>query len=265
MKNISILLCLPPVRASHPGPRTHRNRQGLLKKSAMLLGLMTGLCVYSQTNTASVSGSIGKCQVWGYPYTLYNTAGASQIVNDGITVTVDQDRNIGAVNLAGSGAMSLSGANGITLSGSGGEINCRWDIPAGGSYTIVNNDGNPNTAIDRNIGTFFTAPYNGNYGWIRNTGWSASLSGAFLNGSINLRRNSDGTSSSIYYRNEAGSCGLLAPPAQAENWDNTLGPIPLTAGVGISYTIGTGYADSSGCTNTTLNATRGSAIVVYMN
>ena len=270
MKKSSILLNLPPAplaRASRLCPRTHWKRPGVWKKTGILLALMTGLCAYGQTNTASVSGNIGKCEVWGYPYTLYNTAGASQTVNDGITVTVDQNRNIGAVNLTGSGAMNLSGANGITLSGAGGEINCRWDIAAGGSYTIVNNDGNPDTNVDRNIGNFFTAPYNGNYGWVRGTGWTASLSGANLNGSINLRRSSDGVpvASSIYYRNEAGSCGLLAPPSQGEIWRNSFGSISLAAGNSLFYSIGTGYDNAPGCTNTTLNATRGSAIVVYMN
>lgn len=238
----------------------------IIKQLPAVILLITGsMALQAQGNTASVSGNIGKCEVWGYPYTLYNSSGASQTVNNGITVTVDQNRNIGAVNLTGSGAMNLSGTNGITLSGSGGEINCRWDIAGGGSYTMVNNDGNSDTNVDRNIGTFFTAPYNGNYGWVRDSGWAASLSGAYLNGSVNIASNAGGPGSSFYYRNQAGSCGLLAPPAQAETWYDSFGPIPLTAGTGISYTIGTGYSNGSGCTNTTLNVTRGSAIVVYMN
>lgn len=236
-----------------------------MKKNLIVLFLGLAGTGFGQTNTAVTSGSIGKCAVWSYPYTLYNSSGASQTVNNGVTVTVDQNRNIGAVNLTGTGAMDMSGTNGITLSGSGSEINCRWDIGGGGSYAITNNDGMNTTANPRNIGTFFTAPYTGDYFWVKGAGWSASLSGSYLNGSVTLRKDATGSEATVFYQNQAGSCGLLGGSDTPAFWNNSFGLIPLSAGNTMSYMIGTGYTSSPACANSRLDVTKGSAYMVFEN
>jgi hypothetical protein len=233
--------------------------------SALILMMTVNIKVLSQTNTAGASGSIGKCGVWGYPYTLYNTGSASQIINNGVTVTVDQDRNIGAVNLSGSGALSMSGTNGITLSGSGTQINCRWDISGGGSFTMVNNDNVAGSSPGRNLGAFFTAPYTGNYYWFRDAGWSASVTGAYLNAGIRIRNDSNGLDASFFYQNQAGSCGTVGSGGQPPEWSDGYGPISMSAGNTLSYTIGTVYTNNPSCNNTTLQLSRGSAVVVLDN
>lgn len=234
-------------------------------KLVFLLLIMGSTEFRAQSNTAVTSGSIGKCAVWNYPYTLYNNSGASMNIDSGINITVDQNRNMGAVNLSGSGAMDMSGANGITLSGSAAEINCRWDISGGGSYTIVNNDGINTSANPRNIGTFFTAPYTGDYFWVKGTGWSASLSGSYRNGSVTLRKDATGSEATVFYQNQAGSCGLLGGSDTPAFWNDSFGLLPLTAGGTLSYTIGTGYTNRSDCNNATLNVTKGTAMMVFEN
>lgn len=246
------------------------------KKVTPLLALLAGSLLSAQGNTAIASGSIGKCAVWDYPYTLYNNSGASQTVNNGITVTVDQNRNIGSVNFSGNGAMDMSGSNGITLSGSGGDLNCRWDLPGYGNHVITNNNGNfsinslGQSAISYDSGAIFAAPYAGNYRWQLGSGWSASMSGSYLNGSLGVRRETKDYYGTVFSQNEAGSCGLSNPSSttQAATWfPNTYGggPLVLTAGQNIYYSAATTYRSSGGCTSTQLNFTIGTATLYFEN
>ncbi|WP_294317791.1 hypothetical protein [uncultured Chryseobacterium sp.] len=223
----------------------------------------------TNTNVATSSGNIGKCAVWGYPYTLYNSSGAYQGISNGVTVTVDQNRNIGGVVLAGTGALNFSGSNGITFSGSGTEITCRWDINSSGSYSVVNNNNNSTANSPVNLGVFFTAPYSGDYGWIRDTtsssAWSASVSGAYLNGNITVMRDSDNAGSSLFYQDQPGNCGSLPGTTNtAALWNNSF-LISMTAGTTLSYRAGTAYQNTPGCNNTTMNFTLGKANVVFIN
>lgn len=226
--------------------------------------------MYGQSNTAVASGSIGKCAVWNYPYTLYNNAGASQTVNDGVTVTVDQDRSIGAINLSGSGAMDLSASNGITLSGSGGEINCRWELGNYGSHTIVNNNGTFTTnskgqpTISFATASFFTAPYAGVYRWTIGAGWGASMSGAKLNGGIGIQKQGYDYFGNIFYQNQSGSCAVTGT-IQGPTWSSPLTPITLTAGQNLNYAANTAFTSGSSCNDTTLNFTIGTATLFYEN
>lgn len=235
-----------------------------MKKNLIILFFGLAGTGFGQTNTAITSGSIGKCKVWNYPYTLYNTSTASQTVNNGVTVTVDQDRNIGAVNLIGSGAMDMSGSNGITLSGSGAQITCRWDISRTDSHTLVNNNGNSSAAYFQNWGTFFTAPYSGNYLWLRGSGWSASMSGPVLNGTIKIFKNNDGlVYKNIFYQNQSNTCTASAedPPS----WENSIGPITMNPGETLQYGSRTQYNEIPACTGATLSATAGNATLMYDN
>ena len=89
----------------------------MMKINFILLFLVLSVGTCGQSNTAVISGNIGKCGVWDYPYTLYNTAAASQTVNNGVQVTVDQDRNIGAINLThmtAGGTLSYATETGYT-------------------------------------------------------------------------------------------------------------------------------------------------------
>lgn len=228
-------------------------------KFFFFLMLAAGTMAPAQSNTAVASGSIGKCAVWNYPYTLYNTSGASQTVGDGVTVTVDQDRNIGAVNLSGAGALSMSGSNGITLSGSGSEINCRWDVNRNESYTIVNDN------TRRSYGPVFTLPYTGAYSWHMGTGWAASVSGAYLGGFITLRPADMSDGVTIYGRNQAGSCGMIMNPEIPETWKSTWAINARPAGTNIYYTAWSGWSNNPSCSSTTLNFTLGNAQIYYEN
>lgn len=236
-------------------------------KFFFFLMLAAGAMAPAQSNTAVASGSIGKCAVWNYPYTLYNTSGASQTVGDGVTVTVDQDRNIGAVNLSGAGALSMSGSNGITLSGSGSEINCRWDANRSGNYSVVNNSGSTTAnSFPLNTGTFFTAPYAGQYIWQLGSGWSASLSGAYLNGVVALFKDGTSQSSYVFAQSQSGTCGQASgTTTMAPTWRSQISPISLTANQTLSYRAGTGFSTNSSCNNTTLNFTLGNATMLYDN
>ena len=231
-----------------------------MKKNYFLLIFGSGFCMYGQSNTAVASGSIGKCAVWNYPYTLYNNAGASQTVNDGVTVTVDQDRSIGAINLAGSGAMDLSGANGITMSGFGGDINCRWEIPYSQAGMISGSD--PVSVYFSS--PVFTAPYSSSYRWFRGSGWSASIAGSFLTGSLNTVVNSNSAWQRFYFRNEAGSCGLLYYPAVPATWKDAL-QISLNSGDTLSYVATVAYSTSSSCNTTSMSYTLGNATLLLEN
>ncbi len=246
------------------------------RKIGVLLIVLAGSLVEAQSNTAVASGSIGKCSVWDYPYTLYNNSGATQTVNDGITVTVDQNRNIGAMNLSGSGTLVMSGSSGITLSGSGGDTSCRWDIPGYGSHSITNNGGvfSNNSLGQSNIsydsGAVFTAPYAGNYRWAQGSGWSASISGSYLNGALGVRREGKDYFGTVFSQDQAGTCGFAgsSSTAQAPTWfPNTYGggPLVLTAGQRIYYSASTAYRSSGGCTATQMNFTIGTASLFYEN
>lgn len=236
-----------------------------MKKNLIILFFGLSGTGFGQTNTAITSGSIGKCKVWDYPYTLYNNATASQTVNNGVTVTVDQDRSIGAVNFNGTGGMEMSGANGITLSGSGGEINCRWDIPAYGDHTIVNNTGVA-TNDPLLLATAFTAPYAGKFVW-RNNGstWNAGMSGAYLNGNIALS-NSSGAGFSIFSQDEPGTCGTApgGTGTKPVKWTGAI-LVNLVVGGTLSYRAGTGYSTDPGCADTEMTCTIGTAFVTYEN
>lgn len=218
-----------------------------------------------QSNTAVSSGSIGKCGVWGYPYTLYNRSAATQNVGDGITVSVDQNRTIGAVVLSGSGALSLTGSNGITMSGASAEITCRWDIDRSDSHTVVNNDGNPDiTNHFQNWGTFFTAPYMGDYIWLRSSGWAASMSGGILNGGVRVVKNNTKSSSySIFFQNENGSCPAVGT-VMAATWDDYL-IFSMNPGDTFQYGGSTRYSNSPSCPSSVLNVTLGNAVIAYDN
>lgn len=225
----------------------------------------SGLCAYGQANTAVASGSIGKCAVWDHPYTLYNNAGASQTVSNDVTVTVDQNRNIGALNFDGTGAMNMAGTYGITLSGSGSEIQCRWDIPGYGDHIVVNN-----TGVAANdpllIATFFTAPYTGKFVW-RNHGstWSAAMSGAYLKGNIALS-NSSGAGLSIFSQDEPGTCGTVpgGTGTAPVKWTGAV-LTNMVAGGTLSYRAGTAYNTDPGCADTKMTYTIGTAFVTYEN
>ncbi|MCD9855157.1 hypothetical protein LUD75_10585 [Epilithonimonas sp. JDS] len=245
----------------------------MLEKTIFFWSLFLGGIILSaaQVNTATTNGSIGKCEVWDFPYTLYNNAGASQTVNDGITVTVDQNRNIGAVNLSGTGGMDFSGASGITMSGSGTEINCRWDIPEFGHQVVVNNNdiatlnssGNPFVSYDS--GTFFTAPYPGSYRWRMVSGWSAYMIGAYHSGGFGVRKQGSDTYDPIYFKNTYGSCGLAGGTYVVTTWTYPVGPLSLGAGQGLSYAASTVYVAGSSCNNSLLDFVIGAAAIVYEN
>lgn len=214
----------------------------------------------AQSNTAVSSGAIGKCAVWNYPYTLYNNSGATQTVNDGVSVTVDQNRNIGAVNLAGSGALVMSGTQGITLSGSGGEIHCRWDIP----YSRPGQINSTDPASVRFSDPVFQAPYSSSYRWVRGSGWSASVTGSFLNGSLNAVVNGNTAWQRFYFRNEAGSCGLLNAPAVPATWTDVL-QIPMNSGDLLSYSAVVAYSTGTTCNTSSMTYTLGNAILLLEN
>jgi len=220
--------------------------------------------LYGQTNTAGASGNIGKCRVWGFPFTLYNNASATKTINSGVTVTVNEDKNSGTINLNGTGALDLSGSQGITFSGSGTEINCRWDATVNsGNFTMINNDGYQNTDQFRYITSFFTAPYSGNYILIRGTGWSASVSSNYPNGGIRVAKNSSTHLAQIFYQSQAGTCNLPntnAPPA----WYNFNVLSGLNAGDTLQYAIGTGWTNNPSC-YPTMNVTLGAAQIAYDN
>ncbi len=243
--------------------KTNNNRVRITRHLPMVF-ILLGMGVRAQSNTAVSSGSIGKCAVWNYPAILYNNSGASQTVSDGITVTVDQNRNIGAVVLSGSGTLVMSGSNGITLSGNGGDINCRWDIGSYGSHTVINNNGDTSGNYSENYGVFFTAPYSGTYYWLKGNGtWGANMSGAFLNGGFGIVKSS-GPDERIFYQSESGTCGLTgvaSPPI----WKDVSKPIPLGSGQTMSYGAGTVYDSRPACNNSTLNLSIGNAVVIFDN
>jgi len=226
--------------------------------------VLSNTLLYGQSNTAVANGNIGKCGVWGYPFTLYNNASATKTINNGITVTVNENKNSGAIDFNGSGALDLSGSQGITFSGSGTEINCRWNTTFNsGSFTIVNNDGNQNTTQPRYLGSFFTAPYPGDYIFIRGSGWSASLSSNYSNGSIRVAKNNSSTIAQIFYQNQPGTCSFTStnsPPA----WANLNIFSSLNAGDTLQYTIGTGWVNYAPC-YPTMNVTIGEAQIAYEN
>lgn len=237
-----------------------------MKRNILLLLISTGPCIYGQANTAVTSGSIGKCAVWNYPNILYNSTAGSMNINSGISITVDQNRNIGAVNLAGNGTLDLSGANGITLSGSSGDINCRWEINKNEYHNVTNNDGNSDIAnYFRNFGTFFTAPYGGNYIWLRGSGWSASMSGGGVrNGSIRvIKNNTKSTSYTTFYQNESGDCpasGTITGPT----WGDYI-VFALTPGNTLQYGGSTKYTNDPSCPPPILEVNLGNAVLLYDN
>lgn len=243
-----------------------------MKQLLILSGLITCLLGRAQSNTATTSGSVGKCAVWGYPYTLYNNSGATQTVSSGVTVTVDQNRNAGAIVLSGSGAMDMSGANGITMSGSGSEINCKWDIPAAGSHTVVNNNGVfsttslGDTTISLSTPVIFTAPYNGKYTWIQGTGWSASMSGsAIRNGGFGLHKSGNDVYGNIYFQNTAGTCGTPPTAPQGPTWFPTIDVGTMVVGRQLNYAASTAWTNGSTCNDTTLNFTLGNSTILFEN
>ncbi len=225
---------------------------------------MISLFAYSQTNTAVASGSIGKCAVWDYPYTLYNSAGASQTVSPGVTVTVDQDRSIGAVNLSGSGALALSGANGITLSGAGSETTCRWDIPLSKTANVYYGP-NGGTVYEL-TSAGFSAPFTGNFIWVRSTGWSTAHSGTYSVGQLRLFNFTSNQSYPLYSRNEAGSC----PAYQDPDWP--VGPATWSDPVYLSMTAGNSLYylaripnTATACRGARMDYTLGNAFLLYNN
>lgn len=241
----------------------------------LLLSLSTALLCFGATaaaqsnNTAITSGSIGKCAVWGHPYTLYNTVAASQTVSNGVTVTVDQNRNIGAVNLAGTGAMNLSGANGITLSGTGGEINCRWNIYRTDSHSLLNNDEQSTFTHYQDWGNFMTVPYTGTYRWQRTTGWAASLpsSSSYYGGSVMLVINNDFTNSAhrktIFLVDQDNICSTGGTQIPSTWYDNYT--LSLSSGQLLGYGAQTNYTNFTGCNQSRLNATCGNAVLYFDN
>ncbi|MCD9855156.1 hypothetical protein LUD75_10580 [Epilithonimonas sp. JDS] len=233
-----------------------------MAKQNKITALMIFSCVivFAQSNTAVESGSIGKCFVWDYPYTIYNNSGASQTVGDGITVTVDENRNIGSVNLSGTGALDLSGANGITMSGSGTEITCRWDLESRGSHTLVN------SSTPLVLGTVFTTPQAGNYMWIRkNSEWSATVSGAYLLGEITVK-SVKGRQLQTFEQDQPGRCGT-APGGSGSippKWNNIYFG-SMAAGDSIFYVANVASSTDPACNDTTLSFTAGGAYMLYDN
>lgn len=244
-----------------------------MRKHYLFFFSMLALYVPGQSNTATTSGSIGKCAVWDYPYTLYNNASASQTVKNGVTVTVDQDRNIGAVNFTGSGALNLSGTNGITLSGSGADTTCRWDIGGFSTHILLNNNGiftnnsKGEPSISYDSGAFFTAPYAGTYRWSLGTGWTANAYGSYKNGSLGVRKQGDDYFDKLFFQNEAGTCGQYpGTTAYPGTWFPSLsGNLNLTSGQSISYAGNTVYQTGSSCQVTQFYFVVGTATMFYEN
>ncbi len=247
-------------------------------KSRILIALhlMLALVFSAQSNTAVASGSIGKCSVWGYPYLIYNNSGASQAVGSGITVTVDEDRNIGAVDLSGDGSLSMSGTKAIILSGSGTETACRWDLPSAGTSHFTNNNnyyalnsiGEPYVVYKTSA--FFTAPYTGNYRWVLGSGWTASVSGAYLKASIGIFKPGQDFLRNVFAQNEAGTCGMAVPSSTVlpATWYPNAeggGSFSLTAGDKLRYGAGTAYNTTGTCNTTEINFTIGIATMYYEN
>ena len=244
-----------------------------MKERLILIALTSSLGSQAQSNAAVTSGSIGKCAVWDYPSTLYNNGSATQSVNSGVTVTVDQNRNIGILVLNGSGAMDLSGANGITMSGSGGEITCRWNITSGGSYRVTNNEGvfsnnsRGESSISLDNGVFFTAPYAGAYRWVKGSGWGALMSGSFLSGSFGIRIQGNDYYEPVYYENQAHPLGTCGNPAGAQSgpvWTNSR-MVTMGAGQKLSYAASTTYRLTGACADTKLDFDQGNSTLFYEN
>lgn len=241
----------------------------------LLLLLVSGSAA-AQSNTAAASGSIGKCSVWGYPYLIYNNSGASQSVGSGITVMVDEDRNTGAVDLSGNGALVMSGSKGITLSGSGTETACRWDLPSAGTAYFVNNNnyyavnsvGEPYVVYKTSA--FFTAPYTGNYRWVLGSGWTASVSGAYLKASIGIFKAGQDFLRNVFAQNEAGTCGMAVPSSTAlpATWYPNAeggGSFSLAAGEKLRYGTSTAYNTTGTCNDTGISFTISAATMYYEN
>lgn len=233
----------------------------------VLLMTFISAAFHTQGNTAVASGSIGKCSVWGHPYTLYNTAASSEAVSSGVTVTVDQNRNIGSVTLNGSGALNFSGTNGITLSGSGSEINCRWDITRTDSHTLVNNDSQDTDVHYQDWGNFMAVPYTGNYRWQRGSGWSASMppSSSYYTGVVLLMIDNNITDHAyqkkIFVQDQDNICSGGTSGISPTWYDNA--DLTLNAGQHLGYGAQTSY--SNFCIKTQLNATCGNAVLYYDN
>lgn len=230
--------------------------------------LLFCICILQAQNTAVTSGSIGKCAVWGHPVTLFNNSTFTHYLNSGITVTVDEDRHSSAVVLGTGSTLDLSGSNGISFTGSGTDLRCKWQVNGTGSYSITNNQGNPDGfSLPLNTGVFFTAPYAGSYRYQLGTGWSAAMSGAYLNGGLFIRR-STATAyidyTRFYTQNEAGSCGLATTPVQPGAFNSSSIVIGMGAGQRLSYAAGTVW-NTSPCNTSTLNFTVGNAVILFDN
>lgn len=237
-------------------------------KNKLFCALLFCICTLPAQNTAVNSGSIGKCSVWDYPVTLYNNSLFTHYINSGITVTVDENRYSGAMVLGNGSALNLSGSNGVSFTGSGTDFRCRWEVNRTGNYSITNNQGDPDTfSMPLNMGWFFTAPYTGTYRYLLGSGWSASMSGAYQNGGIMIRRASD-TAYIDYYRfysqNTAGTCGLAIAPAVPATFNSSAIGIGMAAGQHLFYAAGTAW-NTSPCNTSTLNLTMGNAIILYDN
>lgn len=228
--------------------------------------LVLAATLAGQSNTAVTSGSIGKCSVWGHPYTLYNSTAGSMNVGAGISITVDQNRSIAAVNLSGTGVMDLSGANGITLSGSSGDMHCRWDINRTDAHTLINNDGQRLADHYQDWGTFFTAPYSGTYRWQRNTGWQANMppSSSLYTAGIFLFRNGNfyGTRQNIFLVDQGNICG--GSGGFPNTWTDTF-TWSLSAGNILGYAAQTAWGSGAPCNETQLNAVCGNATLFFDN
>ena len=249
----------------------------MIQWSRIILLLVPLAGLSAQSNTAVASGSIGKCAVWDYPYTLYNSSGASQSIGTGITVTVDEDRTIGTVDLSGDGALILAGAQGITFSGSASEIHCRWDLPSvGGTAHFVNNNG---YYADNSIGEpyvvyktgiFFTAPYTGSYRWEMGSGWTASVSGAYLKAAIGIFKVGQDFLRNVFAQNEAGTCGMAVPsstPLPATWYPNAEGggAFSLMANDKLKYGASTAYSTTGSCNDTEITFKIGPSLMYYEN
>ncbi len=64
-------------------------------------------------NTAVNSGDINNCGTWGNPATLFRNTSDTKTINNGVTVTANENWSTGAVELNGNGAINFN--NGIVL------------------------------------------------------------------------------------------------------------------------------------------------------